>query len=134
MLFRSILKKNNLFHGNLKPENILVDQENKIRVIITDFLLTEKETWKNEKYAAPEIISGENFPNLMSDIWSIGSILKFIVENTISPSKTCLDLMHKCLRSKVKQRINFGEILVHPYFALLEAKKKFCGDNLYICT
>jgi 5'-AMP-activated protein kinase catalytic alpha subunit len=65
----------------LKPENLLLDQSKKIKIV--DFGLSN--LYKNDEllktacgspcYAAPEMIAGKLYVGLRVDIWSCGVIL-----------------------------------------------------------
>jgi 5'-AMP-activated protein kinase catalytic alpha subunit len=65
----------------LKPENLLLDDKNNLKIV--DFGLSntykEGETLKtacgSPCYAAPEMIAGKRYHGLNSDIWSCGIIL-----------------------------------------------------------
>lgn len=69
-------------HGNLKPENILVDRNQELKLsdigfseAIDNLFITNKYTKKiSERYISPEIRDGE-LPSSTSDIWSLGVIL-----------------------------------------------------------
>ena len=68
-------------HRDLKPENLLLDKHNNIKVV--DFGLGNIYA-QNEKlntacgspsYAAPEMLSGQPYNGMMTDIWSCGIVL-----------------------------------------------------------
>ena len=68
-------------HRDLKPENLLLDNNMNIKVV--DFglgnLYAKGEKLKtacgSPSYAAPEMLSGEMYSGLSTDIWSCGIIL-----------------------------------------------------------
>ena len=70
-----------IVHRDMKPENLLLDQDGQIKLV--DFGLSntykENETLKtacgSPCYAAPEMIAGENYHGSRVDIWSCGVIL-----------------------------------------------------------
>lgn len=71
------LNKNNKIHGNLKPHNILLDKD--FRIKLTDFSNTQQarpKTWYQEApdYAAPELLNGEPCGKA-SDLWAFGCII-----------------------------------------------------------
>lgn len=77
------LEENNMFHGNLKPSNILLDDYK--RPILNDIHMkenyTKDEILKNEiliNYFAPEILSGGN-ASIKSDVYAFGLILNQII-------------------------------------------------------
>lgn len=78
-----ILHKNNVIHRDLKPGNILIN--NDFKPLITDFGLSKIFTSSNANiqsmsecgthpYMAPEIIEGNNF-NIMADVYAFGFLM-----------------------------------------------------------
>jgi serine/threonine protein kinase len=69
----------------LKPENLLLDEHNNIKLI--DFGLANsmkdsqplKTACGSPNYAAPEVISGKAYGGVEVDIWSCGVILYVMV-------------------------------------------------------
>ena len=73
-----------IVHRDLKPENLLLNDKNKLKII--DFGLSNYFFPDSEKnllktpcgspcYAAPEMVSGNNYNGFKTDIWAIGIIL-----------------------------------------------------------
>lgn len=68
-------------HRDLKPENLLVDYDKSLKIV--DFGLsnlyekgkTLKTACGSPCYAAPEMIAGNQYDGLMSDLWSCGVVL-----------------------------------------------------------
>ena len=79
------IHKLNIVHRDMKPENLLLDHKNKIKIV--DFGLSN--TYKDEEmlktacgspwYAAPEMIAGKSYAGPRADIWSCGVILYALV-------------------------------------------------------
>jgi 5'-AMP-activated protein kinase catalytic alpha subunit len=79
------MHKMGIVHRDLKPANILLDEHNNVKII--DFGLgnlydsSEKlnTSCGSPCYAAPELISGEEYNPLKVDIWSCGIVLYYMV-------------------------------------------------------
>jgi len=79
------MHKINIVHWDLKPENLLLDHNNNIKIV--DFGLSNtfkegeylKTACGSPCYAAPEMIEGKKYLGTMVDIWSIGVILYALV-------------------------------------------------------
>lgn len=81
MLFMEQHKMN---HGDIKPTNIMLDNEFNIRLIdfgAVNFIMnTIDENRCTEIFAAPELLSKKAFsPNIKSDIWSLGMTISYIL-------------------------------------------------------
>lgn len=81
--FLSGMKEAGLIHADLKPHNILSDdnKEKKKSIIVVDFGLAKKEEDDNKsklvqtlRYRAPEVIVGKSYDHQI-DMWSLGCIL-----------------------------------------------------------
>lgn len=129
----------------MKPENILLDENNNIKLI--DFGLANsmkdslalKTACGSPNYAAPEVISGRSYGGVEVDIWSLGVILYAMVCGS-SPfddeSMTALfakikdgkyympnfissdvqDLINRMLQPNPVKRITMREIKEHPWY------------------
>ena len=79
------IHKLNIVHRDMKPENLLLDHKNKIKIV--DFGLSNtfkddemlKTAWGSPCYAAPEMIAGKSYIGQKADIWSWGVILYALV-------------------------------------------------------
>ena len=142
----------NITHRDLKPENILLD--NKKRIRISDFGLSGITACYNSMlstpcgtplYAPPEMLRGEKYDGVYSDIWSCGIILyamlvgdlpyadskeKIIYQNIMTHnyyypetmSDDAVDLIEHMLKINPKERYGFKEIKAHPWFNLVTPK------------
>ena len=130
------IKERGLIHGNIKPTNILVNDDDQITIKLTDFFLSsnnEKEILSSE-FMAPEIISKRINPNIISDIFSIGEIMKLLVKSANLPTDTYDKLIQDCLEIDPSKRIQFDILRSHPCFTSVSPVYKYFRDNLYICT
>lgn len=163
MLFQQIIAgieyihKLNVVHRDLKPENLLLDYNNKIKIV--DFGLSN--TYKKNEllqtacgspcYAAPEMIAGKKYEGLKVDIWSSGVILFAMVcgylpfedPNTGELYKKILacsykfpkfisnevkDLIARILNTDPKKRFGIEEIRNHPWYR--QHKEEICPGIL----
>ena len=146
------LGKMHVAHRDLKPENLLVDYKNNLK--IADFGLSNM--YKSNEllstacgspcYAAPEMLAGEKYFGLSSDIWSSGIILytmlcgrlpfedknndilyqKIKEGNFVTPdflSENAKDFLHKILKVDPKKRYTILQIKKHPWFNQLDQRK-----------
>jgi len=143
----------NIVHRDLKPENLLLDHKKSIK--ISDFGLST--IYSNDKllktpcgtpsYAPPEMLKGQKYHGLLSDIWSSGVILfamicgylpfseskdelvirkivqgNFEIPNHVSP--LLKDFIKNVLKPDPLERYDLEQIKEHPWFNIL--KPKFC--------
>ena len=146
------LGKIHVAHRDLKPENLLIDSKNNLK--IADFGLSNM--YKSNEllstacgspcYAAPEMLAGEKYFGLSSDIWSSGIILytmlcgrlpfedknKDILYQKIKEgyfvtpdflSENAKDFLHKILNVDPKKRYTILQIKKHPWFNQLDQRK-----------
>ena len=149
------LHLNKISHRDLKPENILLSSNKRIKII--DFGLSKKTLYFNSllktpcgtpSYAPPEMLRGENYNGILSDIYSIGIILYTMIVGNLPClnnfneeiiyniminksykypsyiSLDCIDLIEKMINVNSNERILFKEIKQHKWFNLIESKMR----------
>lgn len=103
----SCLHRNQVVHGNLTPENIMVSADgNRAKLIdigvpVTDPGADRELLIKEMEMVAPEIIKGEDF-DVRADIYSLGKIMEFIGERNIT--KQFLPVATHCTQFSKEQR------------------------------
>ena len=148
------LHLSNITHRDLKPENLLLDKNNRIKIsdfglsYLSDNIDTFLETpCGTPSYAPPEMLRGEKYNGVYSDIWSCGIILytmlvgnlpcaeskeELIYDNILQHnyyfpdniSEDAIDLIENMLKINPKERFNFEQIKSHPWFNLVKPKLK----------
>ena len=134
-------------HRDLKPENILLTTTNDIK--ITDFGLSTfynkgkllKTSCGSPYFAPPEMLRGKPYDGLLSDIYSCGVILYYMLTHKLpfneqnesdtykkileckfdipkDISKNAKNLIKKMIKLKPDERIKITEIKKHPWFKL----------------
>ena len=100
------MDENGLMHLDLKPENIMINQDS-LRVTLLDFGTSSNKNHRIDEYrgtlgyTCPEIVIKCDYKN-NPDIWSIGCILYMLVEKKL-PYKDeayCLDKFDDLIFSK----------------------------------
>ena len=153
IIFRQIatgvnyLVSNGVIHGDLKDENVIIDDD-ALGVKIIDFgsamRFKEGEKWDifcgTMRNGAPEIHNGIEYDPVGQEIWSLGIILFLLLfatepfedermiklgiyqlpgrtEMEIYPSDDALDLLSKILERNPEERLPLADILRHPWLA-----------------
>ena len=79
------LHKKNIYHRDIKLENLIIDQKNLIKIIDFGFAVNcQKTKYLNffcgtPSYMAPEIVQKKDYLGQSVDIWSIGILLYTIL-------------------------------------------------------
>ena len=152
------LNKMGISHRDIKPENILLDNDKK-NIKVIDFGLSNYCPGKNllhsscgsPCYASPEMLSGEPYEGITTDLWSSGIVLysmlvgslpfdeqelqklyeqikigKFYLPSTLSLE--AIDFLKKILVVDPKKRMGLKEIKNHPWFKM-EKNPMYKGIN-----
>ena len=146
------LHLNNITHRDLKPENLLLT--NKKRIKISDFGLSTKTSSYYQflttpcgtpSYAPPEMLRGDEYSGIYSDIWSCGIILYTMLVGNLPCAESkeyliyeCIikhnyeypsylsdavkDLLEKILKVNPQERIGFEQIKKHPWFNIINPR------------
>ena len=140
------LLENNIMHRDLKPHNILLTEDNKLK--LSDFGFAryfEKNTLVetlcgSPMYMAPEIMKHREYTN-KSDLWSVGIIIyetltgrppfnsktfynllknieqkKIVIQPNIILSNDCKDLIYSLLVKDPRKRISWNNFFNHKWF------------------
>lgn len=141
------IHKLGICHRDLKPENLLIDFDGSLKVV--DFGLsnmyeqgnTLKTACGSPCYAAPEMIAGNRYHGLKSDIWSCGVVLyamlcgflPFEDQKTSNLYKKILsaeyslpkflssdakDIIQKIFVTDPEKRITIEELRLHRWYKL----------------
>jgi len=142
------LMDNSILHRDLKPQNIMVNKDNNLKIADFGFARyfqvdTVAETLCGTPlYMAPEIMKDRKY-NYKSDLWSVGVILyqmvygkrpyyaanildllktiendKLSFSNEISISSECKDLIFQLLQTKPNNRIEWIDFFCNPWIEL----------------
>ena len=122
------LHSKNIMHRDIKPDNILIDENNNIK--ITDFgisaccggddiekdLISDKTIVGPKKYVSPEIKEGREY-DLKCDIFSLGYTMYFLMNFSLppNPNEKRRTLITSICRASNTLGIMFGYIL-HIFF------------------
>ena len=147
-------------HRDIKPENILLNEDHS-QIKVIDFGLSNfsdksellHSSCGSPCYASPEMLSGDPYWGLGTDIWSAGVVLysmlagglpfddlelkslyaqiksgKFYIPSNLSLE--AIDLLKRILRVEPEKRIKIEEIKKHKWFNI-EKNVMYKGVNIY---
>ena len=139
-------------HRDLKPENILITEKNEIKLVdfglgsiykVNNNIKLLKTRCGSPFYCAPEMVLGNKYYGNISDIWSLGVILYYMLFNELPfyevdidklykkiiegkynipkdkgniVGKDAIDLINKMLQKDPKKRIKVKDIIKHKWF------------------
>lgn len=135
------LHSHDLVHLDIKPENVLVDEEGRAKLCDFGFASSlspprhdvDWPTVGSRHYTAPETTGGGVNDPCKVDIWSLGVVLHFLLTTRhpsvkrrrrtslcvdkaiLSCSPSCCDLLRKLLQVTPSRRPTIQEVLDHPW-------------------
>jgi 5'-AMP-activated protein kinase catalytic alpha subunit len=157
------LNEMGISHRDIKPENILLDSSQK-NIKVIDFGLSNycadsellHSACGSPCFASPEMLSGNPYNGITTDIWSSGIVLysmlvgslpfddqelnnlyeqikigTFYIPSTLSLE--AIDFLKKILRVEPNKRINISQIKKHPWFNI-EKNILYKGIDLTVET
>ena len=148
-------------HRDIKPENILLDKNHE-NIKVIDFGLSNycmehellHSSCGSPCYASPEMLSGNPYSGISTDLWSAGIVLysmlvgalpfddqelhklyeqiklgKFYIPSTLSLE--AIDLLKRILQVDPNKRIKMKELKEHKWFNI-EENPMYKGVNIYV--
>ena len=119
--------QNQIIHGDIKPENVLIDQRGNPKVL--DFNITQKQVQQqaavrgikafSRAYASPEQVRGEHLTQ-QSDLFSLGKLLSFLLTGGVS---TVGDTDQTLANHKGKTRVNSSNAELNAIIAKATAEQ-----------
>ncbi|KAM3136478.1 hypothetical protein pb186bvf_011436 [Paramecium bursaria] len=115
-------------HKDLKPENIMIDEEMRIKVIdfgLASQTITQQESSGTLLYMAPEVFQNQSYNGQQADLWALGVILyQMVVGRYPFPGKDEIQI-----RLTQQQKIRFpkyvSEQMRNKIMNLLNRQKRF---------
>lgn len=122
---------NLITHRDLKLENILISDKKNMIVKLSDFGLStyinmnsfQKTFCGSIHYAAPEIVNGNKYNPIKSDIWSIGVIMYSLLLGRYPWKATCIN-------DTINDIVNFNYVI--PEFNMLSDGVKDLISHIFV--
>jgi len=151
----SYIHARNIFHRDLKLENVLYPEGGDIKLIDFGFSVHSKSKLKTfcgtPTYMAPEIVKKREYLGSKVDIWALGIMLYRILTGTypftakkdkelyrriyegkyddsLLPSPEAKDMIKKMLAVRSEDRISIDDILKHSWFLPKFVQVKSCDS------
>ena len=96
IIFAQIIKaiyyihKMKICHRNIKPENIIINENNKVKIINFEYTFYYSSSSniifdiiENDSYTCPEMHNGNEYKGELCDVWSCGVLLYFMVTGNL---------------------------------------------------
>jgi serine/threonine protein kinase len=153
----SFLHKKEIFHRDIKAENILIEADLTIKLI--DFGLSSSNpnllsTYCGTfRYAAPECINSQPYKGSSADMWSLGVVLFFMISGKLpwmdsnlkrvrdkimnakyimpkEASDLCADLISHLLEKEPSERFTADEVKNHQWLVISFENKEKKSQNM----
>lgn len=138
----SYLHQKNIYHLDLKPENLLISAKNQ-QLKLIDFGLAHSDSYSKipsgtKNYASPEMFLAPESCNASSDIYSVGIILlEFFTGSTNTATLNNVPMKYrkiieKCIQKKQHERFQNYEELKKVFFNIKRNRSIFFILSLFI--